>query len=278
VTDLVETPIRENVRVFTLGGGAIATSYGANCTAVEGRDATLVVDPLIAPAHARLVAEALMARKAAPVRFVVLTHHHTDHALGSSFFARRGATVVAHERCRAGMETEHPALIAARRRDPALAGLFADAESLPPAVSFAESVALDLGGVEARVLHPGHGHTAGDAMVHLPRESVLVCGDLVSNGYHVNFEDASVDGFSRGLDRLLALDARTYVPGHGAAGGAEIVEAQKRYVATIGEIVGNGKSAGSREPDIIDSIRRAYPGYALEIVLQDTVRRFSRTE
>jgi len=278
VTDLLETRIRENVRVFTLGGEAIATSYGANCTAVEGRDATLVIDPLIAPAHARLVAVALRERKAPPVRFVVLTHHHTDHALGSSFFALPGATVIAHERCRDGMETEHPALIAARRRDPVLADLFADAESVPPAVSFSESVAIELGGLEARVLHPGHGHTAGDAIVHLPRESVVVCGDLVSNGYHVNFEDASIDGFSRGLDRLLALGARTNVPGHGAPGGREIVEAQRRYVGAIGEIVRTALAAGKSPQQIADVIRTTFAGYLLEIVLPDTVRRFSEPE
>ena len=276
--NLVETPVRENVRVFTLGGDTIPSSYGANCTAVEGRDATLVIDPLIAPAHARLVAAALRERKAPPVRFVVLTHHHTDHALGSSFFASLGATVFGHERCRDGMKTEHPELIAARRLDPALADLFADAASVAPAVCFSESVTLDLGGVEVRVVHPGHGHTSGDAIVNLPGESVAVCGDLVSNGYHVNFEHASIDGVTRGLERLLALGARTYLPGHGAAGGREIVEAQMRYVTTVREAVRQGRGGGKSSGEILDGIRTVFPGYLLEIVLPDTVRRFSEPE
>src|SRR5512135_1157500 len=56
---LRETRLRDDVVVWTLGGEEIATSYGANCTGIFGREATLLVDPLIAPAHARLVETAL---------------------------------------------------------------------------------------------------------------------------------------------------------------------------------------------------------------------------
>jgi len=97
--DLHETELRDNVWVWTLGGDRIESSYGANCTAVVGREAVLLVDPLIAPAHARLVESALRAKTPLPVRFVVLTHHHTDHALGSSWCAGRGTTVVARRAC-----------------------------------------------------------------------------------------------------------------------------------------------------------------------------------
>lgn len=272
---LLETAIRGNVTVFTPGGEEVASSYGANCTAVRGSDATLLVDPLIAPAHARLVEAALEGAGWPPVRFVVLTHHHTDHALGSSWFARRGAAVIAHEECRAGIERCHPGLVAERRRDPALAPLFADAEPVAPAILFSDGVTLDLGGVEARAAHTGHGHTRGDAIVHLPGESIAVCGDLVSNGYHVNFEDASRDGFARGLARLLALGARTYVPGHGAPGGREIVDAQERYLSIVSSVVSAGIAAGRGEAEIAQELRRRFPGFLLEIVLPATVRRFS---
>ncbi|HEX9287734.1 MAG TPA: MBL fold metallo-hydrolase, partial [Thermoanaerobaculia bacterium] len=88
---LSETPLRENVFVWTLGGDRIESSYGANCTAVIGREAVLLVDPLIAPVHARLVEDSLRRITSLPVRFVVLTHQHTDHALGAGWFGARGA-------------------------------------------------------------------------------------------------------------------------------------------------------------------------------------------
>ncbi len=277
MTDLIETRVRDDVVVWTLGGEEIATSYGANCTAVVGRDATLLVDPLIAPAHARLVEEAVARAGAPPVRWVVLTHHHTDHALGSSWFARRRATVVAHVECARGMEAAHPRLIAERRRVPKLAPLFADAESRPPGLTFTDSVSIDLGGLQVEALHPGHGHTAGDAVVRVTARSLVVSGDLVSNGYHVNFEDASLDGFEEGLHRLLAFDAATYVPGHGAPGSREIVQRQLAYDRTVEKLVGEGRASKSEAGEIAESIAREFPGFRLGIVLPDTVRRFSES-
>ncbi|HET7452218.1 MAG TPA: MBL fold metallo-hydrolase [Thermoanaerobaculia bacterium] len=269
---LTETQLRENVFVWTLGGEEIPTSYGANCTAVAGRRATLLVDPLIAPAHARLVGDAAARAGLPPIRWIALTHHHTDHALGASWFAARGAAVVAHEACGRGMEAAHPGLIAERRRVPALAGLFADAEPYVPTLTFSDRLAVDLGGVRAEIFHPGPGHTAGDAVIHVPDASLVVCGDLVSNGYHVNFEDADLAGFERSLGRLLDRNAAAYVPGHGDPGGPEIVEAQRRYFGSIRKIVGEASAESAEE-----SIRRAFPGFRLGIVLGDTVRRFSES-
>jgi hypothetical protein len=91
----------------------------------------------------------------------------------------------------------------------------------------------------------------------------------------VNFEDASPEGFPRGLGSLLALDARTYVPGHGASGGREIVEEQKRYFDRVSASVAGGRASEWSEPEIVDELRRAFPGYRLEMVLPETVRRLS---
>ena len=260
MTPLQEIRLRENVWVFTLGGDRIETSYGANCTAVIGRDSVLVVDPLIAPAFARLVDDSLRAKTTLPVSHVVLTHHHTDHALGASWFAARGAAIAAHRACREAMAKEHPGLVAARRRIPQLAELFRDAEPHLPGRLIEGSVSIDLGGTFPRVFHPGRGHTAGDLVVHLETESLVVCGDLISVGYHVNYEDAAVLDLQAGLDTLLGLEARTYVPGHGPAGGTEIVSAQFLYHAAA-------RSAASPE-----ELRARYPDYLLSEILPQSVQ------
>jgi cyclase len=260
--ELSVTRLRENVSVWTLGGDRIESSYGANCTAVIGREAVLLVDPLIAPAHARLVENALRETTSLPVRFVVLTHHHTDHALGASWFGVRGATVVAHRACQEAMAAEHPALIRSRRRIPGLAELFSDAKPCPPSLDFEEGVlTLDLGDCEARVLHPGPGHTSGDAVVHLEKESVTICGDLVSSGYHVNYEDAAIENLEKGLEILRALATRSYVPGHGAAGGPGLLDDQLRYHRAAAQ-------ARTSDPARMQSrLRSRFPGYLLEEVI-----------
>ena len=65
--DLYVTAVRENVRVFTLGGESIASSYGANCTAVVRRQSVLLVDPLIAPVYARQIGAAVASWTPLPI-------------------------------------------------------------------------------------------------------------------------------------------------------------------------------------------------------------------
>ncbi len=262
---LRESRLRDNVWVWTFGEDRIETSYGANCTAVVGRDSVLVVDPFIAPARAKLVEDALRDKTPLPVRFVALTHNHTDHALGAGWFARRGVPVAAHAACRDAMAAEHPGLVEARRGMPQLGELFRDAEPYLPALVFGDAVEIDLGGSCARAFHPGAGHTAGDVVLHFESESVVVCGDLVSVGYHVNYEDAAVENLEGGIRMLRELGALTYVPGHGAPGGAEILDDQLRYHAAV--------AAASS----VEEVRRRFPGYALEEVLPQALAAWRKT-
>lgn len=256
---LHQTVLSPRCVVFTLGGDAPISSYGVNCTAVAGRDGTLVVDPFIAPAHARLLEAALAARGFPPVTHTILTHHHTDHALGAGWFSGRAATSACHRACAEAMAAQHPAIIAARRRDPALAALFADAEPHRPTVVIDQRWSVDLGGVTVEALHVGPGHTPGDLAVLMPSEGVLASGDLLSAGYHFNYEEAVLEGLSAALDRLEALGARHMVPGHGDAGGPELVATQRRYHSEVGRLVRAAPSDEAARAAVLG----AFPGFRL---------------
>jgi glyoxylase-like metal-dependent hydrolase (beta-lactamase superfamily II) len=243
------------------------TSWGTNCLALAGRDGTLVVDPLIAPAQARVVEVALARRGFPPVRQVALTHHHTDHALGAGHFAARGAGVLCHVRCAEAMAAQHPAMIAARRRDPALAPLFADAAPYAPTETFDSSRTIDLGDVGAEVRHLGPGHTPGDAVVIFPSERVAATGDLVFHGFHFNYEEADVGALPARLDALRALPVERFVPGHGEPGGREILDEQARYHAEVARLV---RAAASPE-EARAAVLARFPGFALEMAVESAV-------
>lgn len=260
-------------RIFVLsrGGESLRESFGANCTAVVGESGVLLVDPLIAPSEAARVEEAVGAHTLLPIRFVALTHHHTDHALGAGLFARRGVPVVAHRACAVRMVAEHPDLIAERSGRPELRALFADAETYVPSVKFADRVTLDLGDLSVEVIHPGHGHTPGDAVVWIPSQGVLITGDLVSNGYHVNYEHADRARLASGLDLLCSLGPRIVVPGHGPVASAAEIDRQAEYHAETERVVREGRAASKPPREIEADLAARFPGYALEIVLGDTV-------
>jgi glyoxylase-like metal-dependent hydrolase (beta-lactamase superfamily II) len=222
---------------------------------------------MIAPAPARAVEAALARRGFPPVRWVALTHHHTDHALGAGHFAARGAKVLCHARCAEAMAAQHGPIVAARRRDPALAPLFADAEPYAPTETFDRARTIELGDVEVEVRHLGPGHTPGDAVVVFPSERVAATGDLVFHGYHFNYEEADVAALPARLDALAALPADRFVPGHGVPGGAEILADQARYHADVARLV--------RGAPTTDEARRAvsarFPDLALEMAIESAI-------
>jgi cyclase len=272
-SSLAENRLSEAASVFTYGGETLATSYGVNAVAFFGEGAIVLVDPFVSPVQAAELGALLRARDSSPVMHVVLTHHHTDHALGAGYFAAKGAEVVAHEKAAARMAKEHHGLIAERRRNSEVAHLFEAAAPYVPSQIVSDTFLLEAGGLRLDVFHPGHAHTPGDLCVYAPGLGVLVAGDVVSTGYHPNLEDANVAGMRAALERLCLLPFRTLVPGHGPAGGREGVEDQLQYLDTAESVVRRALEPGTEE-DARAALTRAFPLFRLGIVLPALVARF----
>jgi cyclase len=273
---LIESDAADRVVVWTAGGDTLQTSYGANCIGILGRESVVVVDPLITPALAGQVDAALRRRTQVPVRFVVFTHHHTDHTWGASVFASQGAAVVAHQACWDRMAEEHPALLASRRASVDLAPLFADVTLVLPTVTYDATVTLHLGDVDVEVWHPGWGHTPGDTFLFVPEWRVAICGDLVFEGYHFNYEQASIPGVRQGLKALQALDADVFVPGHGSTGGPEILEHQAAYHEAIQTLITTGVAQGTSDETLVQQVRQRFPDYRLATVIPTSVAQLKR--
>jgi cyclase len=269
---LSEFPVSSLVSVFTHGGETLAESYGSNATVFFGKGAVVVVDPFVSPRQAAALGARIAARTVDPVTQVILTHHHTDHALGASWFAALGADVIAHEEAARRMALEHAGLIAQRRRDPALASLFEGAEPFAPGRLVTDGLAFEAGGLRFDVFHPGHAHTPGDLCVYVPPLGLLVTGDLVSRGYHPNLEDADVFGWRTALEALRGVPFWTLVPGHGPAGGREAVEDQLAWFDCAARTVREAAELGL---DPVSALRSAYPSFRLGVVLPDAVRRLA---
>ena len=86
---------------------------------------------------------------------------------------------------------------------------------------------------EVDFLFLGWGHTPGDGYVWLPKERVLCTGDAAVNGPRNKLLDANLANWPRVLDRALALKPLSVLPGHGKAGGPEILSGQARFLRDL---------------------------------------------
>jgi len=88
----------------------------------------------------------------------------------------------------------------------------------PARIVFTDESSVFLGGKEVRAHYYGRGHTNGDAVMYFPALKTIHTGDLMAGTSPlIDYPGGgSVVEWTKTLDRVLALDFDTVIPGHGA--------------------------------------------------------------
>jgi glyoxylase-like metal-dependent hydrolase (beta-lactamase superfamily II) len=218
-------------------------------------EGVVLVDDMFDRNHADILAQ-VKSLTAAPLRYVVNTHQHDDHAGGDARMLPL-AEVIAHRNARANLVT---------KKQP----YYEDTPGTPiglPRLTFSDEAAIHLGGKEVRALYFGRGHTNGDAVVYFPELRAVHTGDLFlaqraggQGGAAAQERPASVPIFvdyaqggsfldwSRTLDGLLKLDFDTVIPGHGPVSTrADVVKFRADLETMRNRLAGLIKQGTSRE-------------------------------
>jgi glyoxylase-like metal-dependent hydrolase (beta-lactamase superfamily II) len=137
-----------------------------------------------------------------PVKYVVSTHHHSDHSGGNVKFLPT-AEIISTANARANI-VEH--------KQPN-----APANMTPARVVFTQECSVFLGGKEVRARYFGRGHTNGDAIVYFPALRTIHTGDLMAGKTPlIDYTGGgSLKAWTQTLDDALQLDFDTVIPGHG---------------------------------------------------------------
>jgi len=217
--------------------------WDVSVVAVVGEDGVLLADTRGGLAQAAELRADLRRLTRLPVRWVVNTHAHFDHAWGNAeFVAPRQvppAQLWAHRAAAAELASPAPEVAA-------------EAGPLPPDFRLAvpdrlvedSGHVLDLGGGRVVELRwAGRGHTGGDLWLRVPDADVLLAGDLVeesgppalgADSYPLDWAPT----LSRVLDDASLLGPDTVVvPGHGAPVGRDFVAAQRDSLAELASAI-----------------------------------------
>jgi cyclase len=174
-----------------------------------------------------------------PIRTLINTHHHGDHTNGN--YLVDGATIVAHESCRAEV-------IAAGQ--PSYKGIWndipwGDLSMAPPFLTYRDGVTLWVDDVRCELAYIGTpAHTTNDSILWIPERSLLFSGDLLFNGGTPFLLMGSVRGAIEAVERLATLNATTIVPGHGDVCGPELIPKVLAYLHRVEEIARVGRASG----------------------------------
>lgn len=249
------------------------TSVG-NAAIIDLGGKTVVVDTFmtdVAAAELRSVAEALTGN---PIHLAVNSHWHGDHTNGNQVFA--DVPIVATDATRAmigqtarsdldawqaEIETARDALrsrveagdAAAARRMETLGHFYAFAGAfrvtLPDLVVDGRLVVEGERSVE--ILSHGSGHTVSDVIVWVPDVEVLITGDLCWNEIHPRTQDGFPADWASYVERLIAMQPRHVVPGHGLPADASALAPLPSYfreLVTLVDAARAGTDPATMEP------------------------------
>src|SRR5438034_1688977 len=226
---------------------------GSNNIWIVFEDYVVVIDANF-PKEAGDVVEAIKKTTDKPIRYVLDTHHHGDHAYGNAVFGKAGASVVAQTNCARLLRVNGPKEFAEAGRGPTGRKDVAESSLKVPNVVFDDKLVLDDGKQRIEFLYLGHAHTSGDAFAYLPKQKIVCTGDACVNGAYNFMGHSDSASWVRVLDRLQQLDVNLVLPGHGAVAGNELLEKQKKYFVELRQHVRKGIAANQPLDDIIKNI------------------------
>jgi len=225
-----------------------------NTTVIIGDREVFVVDSCYLPSSAREDIAQIHQWTSKPVRYLLNTHWHYDHTLGNVAYreAFPGLEIIAHAETKRQMEGFNRGYVerysaraagfqktlddgknpngnaltegeiadlkrAIRGIEPVgteFKALSARVDDLTPDLTFDHELNLNLGNREVQIKFLGRANTAGDAVVFLPKEKIVIVGDVLDHPIPYLGGGFPAEQIVT-LKNVAKLQPQTIVPGHG---------------------------------------------------------------
>ena len=254
-------------------------------------DGIIVVDPMNSEMAAWLKTQ-LDEQFGLPVKYVIYSHHHNDHASGGEVFADT-ATFVGHENMRKNMRApaaDAPLLPRQRLWDANSDGLIQLAEAagtphhevftsldtnadgglshaemwmrrsggeqIPPDIYYANKASVTLGGNTVELHYTGRNHTDDTTILLFPDERTIHSVDFLTPKRPPAYDlyGGFFPDWLESLQRVEQLDFDIISPGHELPGTKADAIEQRRYMEELIAAVTAGISAGLTEEELVDTV------------------------
>ncbi len=194
---------------------------------VAGPQWAVVIDTLALPEETLAMRDFVEDTLKVPVRYVIDTHSHADHAWGNGFFP--GATIVGHELCRIALVERGPAALESARK---LNATFKQVKLVPPQLSFDQGTLTLRVGKKNLTMIPTPGHSPDGISVLVEEDRVLFAGDAFLPLPFV--VDGDIEELAGSIKKIGKMGLENIVQGHGdIILRGEIDEAVKENLAYL---------------------------------------------
>jgi cyclase len=240
-------------------------SPGCNVGIIATSKGSVIVDTPLISRQAKALNEDLIERQHQAVRFIVITHGHGDHILGTALFGE-DTLVIGNRRSYERMGKHKRSWVREWagswnwENQDELSEMMAARIWLPDVV-FEDELTLKLGDVEIVIL-PLPGHLPEIVGVFVPEAGALITGDALFCGHHPYMGEGNFQVWLESLEKMKNLKPKCIIPGHGPVCGVEAIEKQQQYMEKMVEVstTWNPEEGEDAIPSyVIDELLAFYP-------------------
>ncbi len=217
---LYSAPVEFIPGVFSAIGATAPPTYensghNNNLSFIITGDGVVVINGGGAYVLAEALHQEIKARTEEPVVLVVNENGQGHAMLGNSYWAEQGVPIIAHKDAAAEFEERGFDILEAMQQlnQDKAEGTFLQG----PTETFADEYILELGDYRIEVRYLGPAHSAGDVVVWLPLQDLVIAGDMAFHERMLPiFEDTyTLDWLDTWDTAFEALNATYVIPGHG---------------------------------------------------------------
>lgn len=179
-----------------------------NAGVIAGPDMAIVVDTLAFPEESKQISDFVKHELQVPVRYLINTHYHADHAWGNMYFPE--AMIISHKLCYQFLkEKGMPSL----KEEKAHNSTYRNVEIVLPGITFESgNININIGKKTVQIF-PLPGHTSDSIAVLIKEDRAMYSGDTLMPIPYI--ADGDIDDTIASMKLLPKMGLENIVQGHG---------------------------------------------------------------
>ena len=184
----------------------------SNVIFLEGNKCNMLIDTSGSTQTAKKILENINAISNKEICYIVTTHGHPDHYLGSTVFKHRRIKFIVHENFNRYLKTRIKRDLINQGFDGSDSLLYKFDSQIP--VTNSKPLKIDLGDRVIFIEALEKSHTNNDLLIFDQKNNLVILGDTFFVG-HVPIVEASINGMINVTDKFIKNNYSICVPGHG---------------------------------------------------------------